>query len=96
VSIRSTGVPVVHGSTHELPQVVDRWLAEHHEGLVCVIGAPELASSARLGRCRPGGEGARVRPGRGRGEPGRDRIQDVVDRYVAMTRATQQLVLLRP
>lgn len=96
VSIRSTGVPVVHGSTHELPQVVDRWLAEHHEGLVCVIGAPELASSARL-------RSLSAREAKGlefdlvvvvEREPGRDRIQDVVDRYVAMTRATQQLVLL--
>src|SRR3712207_6714235 len=39
-SIRSTGVPVRHGSASELGTVLDTWLAAHAEGTACVIGDP--------------------------------------------------------
>ena len=41
-SIRSTGIPVVHGSISDLDSVLDTWLAEHAEGegIGCVIGDP--------------------------------------------------------
>ena len=41
-SIRSSGVPVVHGSASELGSILDTWLAEHAEGegIACVIGDP--------------------------------------------------------
>ena len=46
-SIRSTGVPVVHGSASDLGSILDTWLAAHAEGIACVIGR-----SRRSGRRR--------------------------------------------
>ena len=95
-SIRSTGVPVVHGSAAELRPVLDAWLAEHAEGIACVIGDPTFAATLAGPVADPGaGQGAGVRPGRAR-RPGAfgTGIEGAVDRYVAMTRATQQLVVL--
>jgi hypothetical protein len=97
-SIRSSGVPVVHGSTAQLPEVLDAWLAEHAEGegIACVIGDPTFRGAPRIRSLTPElskglefdlvvlidpdtfGEG----------------IEGAVDRYVAMTRATQRLVIL--
>jgi superfamily I DNA/RNA helicase len=37
-SIRSSGVPVVHGSASDLGSILDTWLAAHAEGIACVIG----------------------------------------------------------
>ena len=95
-SIRSTGVPVRHGSVHELPGVLDTWLAEHAEGVACVVGDPSVAATERVRSLAPelvkGLEFdlvVLVDPDRwGEG------IEGAVDRYVAMTRATQQLVVL--
>lgn len=95
-SIRSNGVPVVHGSTADLRSVLDTWLAAHPEGVACVIGDPSFEASGRVRSLTP--ELAKglefdlvvlVRP-----EAFGDGIEGAVDRYVAMTRATQQLVLL--
>ena len=74
-SIRSTGVPVLHGAVADLPSVLDRWLAEHAEGVACVIGDPAFeatrSGAVPLPRAR---EGPRVRPGRPRRPRGvRDR-----------------------
>ena len=46
-SIRSGGVPVVHGSASELDSVVDTWLAAHADGIACVIGDPDLRARRR-------------------------------------------------
>ncbi|MFI6811383.1 RNA polymerase recycling motor ATPase HelR [Nonomuraea sp. NPDC050328] len=95
-SIRSSGVPVVRGSVSELAAVLDGWLADHAEGTACVIGAPGFAESARVRSLTP--ELAKglefdlvvlVDP-----ERFGDGIEGAVDRYVAMTRATQRLVIL--
>ncbi|SNQ48898.1 DNA helicase [Frankia canadensis] len=100
-SIRGTGVPVAYGSVSELAPTLDTWLADHPEGTVCVIG--DSAFQATFPQ-RP-----RVRcltPDLSKGlefdlvvlvdpesfGPG---VAGVVDRYVAMTRATQHLVILR-
>jgi len=97
-SIRSSGVPVQHGSTGELDAVLDGWLAEHTEGTVCVISADPAEDD----------ESARVRtltPVLSKGlefdlvvliDPQHfgDGIEGAVDRYVAMTRATRNLVIL--
>ena len=40
ISIRSTGVPVIHGSASDLGPILDSWLAAHAEGIACVIGDP--------------------------------------------------------
>jgi hypothetical protein len=106
-SIRSTGVPVVHGSASDLGSILDTWLAAHADGIACVIGdSALLESTARA--LAPVGSLARVRsltPELSKGlefdlvvliDPeafGRG-IEGAVDRYVAMTRATQQLVIL--
>jgi hypothetical protein len=97
-SIRSNGRPVRHGSTAELESIIDGWLAEHAEGegVVCVIGDPGFADRPRVRSLTPMlSKGLEfdlvvlVDPaGFGTG------IEGAVDRYVAMTRATQQLVVL--
>ncbi|WP_028707679.1 RNA polymerase recycling motor ATPase HelR [Propionicicella superfundia] len=96
VSVRSTGVPVVHGHAAELGAVLDDWLAAHAEGVACVIGDPTFAGTPRVRSLTP--ELAKglefdlvvlVNPDRfGAG------IEGAVDRYVAMSRATQRLVVL--
>jgi DNA helicase IV len=95
-SIRSSGVPVDHGSVTELDSVLQTWLAEHADGIACVIGSPEFQSTPRVRALTPelakGLEFDLVvlvdPPSFGTG------VQGAVDRYVAMTRATQQLVVL--
>jgi superfamily I DNA/RNA helicase len=101
-SIRSNGVPVLHGSATELTTIVDTWLTEHAEGIACVISADGTAKTLTEG------QSTRVRsltPELSKGlefdlvvliDPDSfgDGIEGAVDRYVAMTRATQQLVIL--
>jgi hypothetical protein len=95
-SIRSSGVPVTHGSVAELGSILETWLAAHAEGVACVIGDPTFEVTPRVRSLTPelckGLEFdlvVLIDPGRfGSG------IEGAVDRYVAMTRATQQLVIL--
>ncbi len=95
-SVRSTGVPVHHGSVSELHAVVEQWLREHSEGTACVIGDPSYAATDRVRSLSPVlAKGLEfdlvvlVRP-----EAFGTGIEGAVDRYVAMTRATQRLVVL--
>ncbi|WP_317446907.1 RNA polymerase recycling motor ATPase HelR [Streptomyces collinus] len=95
-SIRAGGVSVTHGSVAELDSVIGTWLGAHAEGIACVIGDPTFRPSARVRSLTP--ELAKglefdlvvlVDPERfGEG------VEGAVDRYVAMTRATQRLVVL--
>jgi superfamily I DNA/RNA helicase len=95
-SIRSTGVPVVHRSASDLRSIVGTWLAAHADGIAAVIGDPTFAATSRVRSLAPElSKGLEfdlvvlVDPqtfGQG--------IEGAVDRYVAMTRATQQLVIL--
>ena len=95
-SIRRSGVPVVHGSRADLETVVERWLSAHEEGVACVIGDPRFDPRPRVQSLSPElSKGLEfdlvvlVDPDSfGTG------IEGAVDRYVAMTRATQQLVVL--
>jgi hypothetical protein len=96
VSIRSTGIGVRNGSAAELASILDSWLGAHAEGIACVIGDPAFPGAARVRSLTP--ELAKglefdlvvlVDP-----ERFGDGIEGAVDRYVAMTRATQQLVIL--
>ncbi|HYO35366.1 MAG TPA: RNA polymerase recycling motor ATPase HelR [Geodermatophilus sp.] len=98
-SVRTSGIPVVHGSTTELGRVLDTWLAAHAEGVACVIGDPAFPATDRVRSLRPElSKGLEfdlvvlVDPGTSGG--GAERTEEAVDRYVAMTRATQQLVVL--
>ena len=95
-SIRSTGVPVVHGSASDLGPILETWLAAHADGIAAVIGDPAFRATSRVSSLTP--ELAKglefdlvvlVDP-----EAFGTGIEGAVDRYVAMTRATQQLVIL--
>ena len=95
-SIRRTGVPVQHGSTSELDSILQGWLAEHAEGVACVIGDPTFQATPRVRSLSPElTKGLEfdlvvlVDP-----ESSGTGIEATVDRYVAMTRATQRLVVL--
>ncbi len=96
ISVRSTGVPVTYGAATELGSVLDGWQARSTDGLACVIGDPSFSGTARVRSLTP--ELAKglefdlvvlVDPDRFGGG-----VRGAVDRYVAMTRATQQLVVL--
>jgi hypothetical protein len=98
-SIRSSNVPVVHGSAADLGSILDTWLAENADGIACVIGAPMFPAGAAGPRVRS------LTPELSKGlefdlvvlidpEAFGEGIEGAVDRYVAMTRATQQLVIL--
>jgi DNA helicase IV len=95
-SIRSSGIPVVHGSASDLGSILDTWLAAHAEGIACVIGDATFPATSRVQCLTP--ELAKglefdlvilIDP-----ESFGTGIEGAVDRYVAMTRATQQLVML--
>jgi DNA helicase IV len=95
-SIRSSGVPVVHGSASDLGSILDSWLAAHAEGIACVIGDPSFRATSRVQSLIPElSKGLEfdlvvlIDP-----ESFGTGIEGAVDRYVAMTRATQQLVIL--
>ncbi|WP_179620827.1 RNA polymerase recycling motor ATPase HelR [Nocardioides cavernae] len=100
-SVRESGVPVLHSPATRLEEVVDEWLATHPEGTGAVVTAdvrrlpgrwhprvrsltPELAKGLEFDLVvlvDPDDLGAGV--------------AGAVDRYVAMTRATERLVVLR-
>jgi superfamily I DNA/RNA helicase len=95
-SIRSTGLPVVHGSVSERDAILDSWLAANAEGIACVIGDPAFPPAPRVQSLSPElSKGLEfdlvilIDP-----EVFGESIEGAVDRYVAMTRATQQLVVL--
>ncbi|MFC9616083.1 RNA polymerase recycling motor ATPase HelR [Streptomyces sp. NPDC056938] len=95
-SIRSSGVPVVHGPVTDLDSILDTWLAAHDDGIACVIGDPAFRATSRVRSLTPElSKGLEfdlvvlVDP-----QEYGDGIEGAVDRYVAMTRATQQLVIL--
>ncbi|MFF4364185.1 RNA polymerase recycling motor ATPase HelR [Streptomyces sp. NPDC001604] len=95
-SIRSSGIPVVHGAVSELDSILDTWLAAHAEGIACVIGDPTFPATSRVRSLTPElSKGLEfdlvvlVDP-----EAYGTGIEGAVDRYVAMTRATQQLAIL--
>jgi hypothetical protein len=95
-SIRSTGIPVMHGSASDLGSILGTWLAAHAEGTACVIGDATFEATPRVRSLAPElSKGLEfdlvvlIDPeafGKG--------TEAAVDRYVAMTRATQQLVIL--
>jgi superfamily I DNA/RNA helicase len=96
VSIRSTGIPVVRGHRSELDQILDAWLAGQTDGIAAVIGDPAFPATSRVRSLTPElSKGLEfdlvilVDP-----EAFGTGIEGAVDRYVAMTRATQRLVIL--
>ncbi|MEU7765346.1 RNA polymerase recycling motor ATPase HelR [Nocardia sp. NPDC049190] len=94
-SIRSSGVPVVYGSAPDLDSIVDTWLAEHADGIACVIGVPTFRATPRVRSLTPElAKGLEFDLVVVDSEAFGEGIQAAVDRYVAMTRATRQLVVL--
>jgi superfamily I DNA/RNA helicase len=95
-SVRSTGEPVHHGSVTERDAILDAWLTAHPDGIACVVGDPAFRAQPRVRSLSPelvkGLEFdlvVLVDPDAfGTG------IEGAVDRYVAMTRATQRLAIL--
>ncbi|WP_062214005.1 RNA polymerase recycling motor ATPase HelR [Streptomyces sp. NBRC 109706] len=95
-SVRRGGVPVAYGTVAELAATVDGWLAEHADGIACVIGDPAFPERPRVRSLTPQlAKGLEfdlvvlVDP-----ESFGTGVKGAVDRYVAMTRATQRLVVL--
>jgi len=95
-SVRESGLPVRYGSAADRDRIIQAWLAAHGEGVGCVVGDPTFPATARVRSLTPelckGLEFdlvVLVDP-----EAFGSGIEGVVDRYVAMTRATQQLVVL--
>ena len=100
-SVRSSDLPVVHGSVSDLGSILDTWLAAHADGIACVIGTDDIEDGTYR-------ETSRVRsltPELSKGlefdlvvlidpEAFGEGIEGAVDRYVAMTRATERLVIL--
>lgn len=96
-SVRRSGVPVEHGRVEDLARTVEAWLDANPDGVACVIGAPDFPETERV-RC--------LTPASAKGlefdlvvlvdpESLGTGVTGAVDRYVAMTRATQHLVVLK-
>jgi DNA helicase IV len=105
-SIRRSGIQVVHGRASDLSSILDTWLATHADGIACVIDANGIEddtfkATSRVRSLTPEhSKGLEfdlvvlIDPDAfGNGTIGTG-IEGTVDRYVAMTRATQQLVIL--
>ncbi|MEU3979203.1 RNA polymerase recycling motor ATPase HelR [Streptomyces sp. NPDC026672] len=95
-SVREGGVPVVHAAVADLDSVLDGWLAAYDDGIACVIGDPAFRPTPRVRSLSPElSKGLEfdlvvlVEP-----EAFGEGVRGAVDRYVAMTRATRQLVVL--
>lgn len=100
-SIRSSGVPVGHGSVSDLGSILDSWCAEHADGIACVVGVTAIEG----GTFRATSRVRSLTPELSKGlefdlvaliDPDTfgNGTEGAVDRYVAMTRATQRLVIL--
>jgi superfamily I DNA/RNA helicase len=95
-SVRSSGAPVRHGAASELTSIVESWSAANPDGVACVIGSPAFEATSRV-------RSLTAEHAKGlefdlvvvvASEAAGDGLEETVDRYVAMTRATRQLVLL--
>lgn len=97
-SVRTSGLPVVRGRRDDLDGIVARWLDENPAGIGCVIAASAGWSS-------PSDRLRVLTPAQSKGlefdlvvllDPDGfgDGIEGAVDRYVAMTRSTRELVVL--
>ncbi|MFL6059904.1 MAG: RNA polymerase recycling motor ATPase HelR [Marmoricola sp.] len=101
-SVRSSGTPVRYAPTSELSAVLTDWLATHDEGTAAVVSAGEVSVPGEVA----GDPRVRVlSPELTKGlefdlvvllepETFGSGIEGAVDRYVAMTRATSELVVL--
>jgi superfamily I DNA/RNA helicase len=96
-SVRESGLPVRYGPATSRNELLSHWVNAHTEGVACVIGDPSFRPTARVRSLTP--ESAKglefdlivlMHPERF----GTD-ITGAVDRYVAMTRTTRELIILK-
>src|SRR5699024_8183826 len=95
-SIRESGTPVRYGLVEELEATLETWLRENEDGTACVIGRPTYQSGDRVLSLTPMlAKGLEfdlvvlIDPAAfGEG------VRGAVARYVSMTRATRELVIL--
>jgi hypothetical protein len=106
-SVRRSGIPAVFGEAAALEPVLREWLETHDDGVACVItkeepGKLSVSEAAVLAHPRV----SWLTPLLAKGlefdlvvlvDPDRfgEGVEGAVDRYVAMTRATDRLVVLR-
>lgn len=100
-SVRASGIPVRHAAVHERDAIIGAWLAENSEGTACVIGDETFAATERVRSLTPAlSKGLEfdlvvlVEPERFGGGLEGAGTEGAVDRYVAMTRSTRELVVL--
>ncbi|MDR2322442.1 MAG: AAA family ATPase [Microbacterium sp.] len=96
VSVRASGIPVRRAAAADRDRILADWLAAHEDGIACVIGDDRPFPDARVRFRTPvTAKGLEfdlvvlVDP-----QSFGEGIEGAVDRYVAMTRATQELVVL--
>ena len=100
-SIRSSGIPVEHASASELVAILENWQAASADGIASVIATDDIEIDGFEATPRV----RRLTPELSKGlefdlvvliEPDSfgTGIEGAVDRYVAMTRATERLVVL--
>ncbi|MFF9562451.1 HelD family protein [Leifsonia sp. NPDC014704] len=103
-SIRDNGIPVRRARASDRDRILRAWLDAHAEGTACVIGDDSFAGMPRV-RSLSAVEAKGLEfdlvllaePGARPGVAELDRpaaIESAVDRYVAMTRTTGELVIL--
>ncbi|WP_426185240.1 RNA polymerase recycling motor ATPase HelR [Microbacterium sp. TWP3-1-2b2] len=95
-SVRASGIPVRRAGVRERDAILDAWIVENEEGTACVIGDETFSATERVRSLTPTlSKGLEfdlvvlVEP-----EDFGDGIEGAVDRYVAMTRSTRELVVL--
>ena len=95
-SVRSNGIPVAYAVATTRDAILTEWLDGHADGVACIIGDPGFIGTARVRSLTPQeAKGLEfdlvivVDP-----EKFGDGITGAVDRYVAMTRATERLAIL--
>ncbi|GMA32947.1 hypothetical protein GCM10025875_29390 [Litorihabitans aurantiacus] len=105
-SVRESGVPVRFGQVAELGGVLQAWFAGRPDGVACVIASGGAGAAGTALALPDGVDDSRVSvltPELAKGlefdlvvlvGDGDDGATSAVDRYVAMTRATQELVVL--
>jgi len=96
ISIRRTDAEIRRGRPSEAAEIVADWLETHDDGIACVIGQTEVVESERVRVLTPAtakGLEFDLVVLIGAHDPAAS-VTEAVDRYVAMTRATSELVIL--
>jgi DNA helicase IV len=98
VSVRSSGIEVSERPIGDRDVVLDGWLTAHPAGIACVIRDPTFTPRPRVQSHTPASAKGLEFDLVLLVDPAQfgDDVTGAVDRYVAMTRATAELVILQP